>query len=160
MDFWKIIVETNTFNFAILLLIFVILYQKLNVSALIENIKSDIINAMESVKNQKALSQDKLKNAQELCANLENEINDRLNDAKIQAQGIAERIENNAKLSIDTIEKNIQKIIDSQEKNIIHDISQNTLQKSVDLAKNKIIQELKNKQELHSKLIDESIEAI
>ena len=44
-NFWNIIVKSNTFNFAVLLLIFAILFKKLNVSALVEKIKQDIINS-------------------------------------------------------------------------------------------------------------------
>ena len=52
-NFWNIIVESNTFNFAVLLLIFAILYKKLNISNTVEKIKQDVINTINNAKTEK-----------------------------------------------------------------------------------------------------------
>lgn len=52
-NFWNIIVESNTFNFAVLLVIFAVLYKKMNVADGIEKIKQGIINSINSAKRNK-----------------------------------------------------------------------------------------------------------
>lgn len=42
-NFWNIIVESNTFNFAVLLVIFAVLYKKMNVADGIEKIYPYIV---------------------------------------------------------------------------------------------------------------------
>ena len=41
-NFWNTIVQTNTFNFAILVLIFAIVFKKIKVGDILENLKEDI----------------------------------------------------------------------------------------------------------------------
>ena len=110
-NFWNIIVESNTFNFAVLLLIFAILYKKLNISNTVEKIKQDVINTI-----------------------------------------------NNEK--VDLIEKNISRVISAEEKTLSAQMTQKTLDASIELAKQHIKSLLKDNMDLHNKFIDESIDSI
>lgn len=160
MSFWETIVESNTFNFAILLLIFAILYKKLNVSSMIESVKSGIIKAVENAKNAKIEADTKLKRASDKVQNLQSEIDDKLNSAKVQASGVSKQIFDNAESVMHSLELNAKKIAASEEQKIIGNISQKTLEESVQLAKEDIINRLQSNPDLHNRLIEESIEAI
>jgi len=160
MNFWETIVESNTFNFAILLLIFAILYRKLNVSFMIDSIKSEIVKAVENAKSAKLEAEEKLKGASDRVQNLQTEIDDKLNNAKVQADGVSKQIAKNTECITNSFELNVKKIIASEEKIVIGKVSQKTLNASILLAKEEIINKLKTNPELHNKLIEESIEAI
>ena len=88
-NFWNIIVKSNTFNFAVLLLIFAILFKKLNVSAIVEKIKQDIINTINSAKAERENAKNKLYDAQKSIENIEEEIKQRLDEASLRGEGIA-----------------------------------------------------------------------
>ena len=51
-NFWNIIVESNTFNFVVLLIIFAVLCKKMNVASGVEKIKQGIINSINSAKEE------------------------------------------------------------------------------------------------------------
>lgn len=85
-NFWNIIVKSNTFNFAVLLLIFAILFKKLNVSALVEKIKQDIINTINNAKAERENAKNKLYDAQKSIENIEEEIKQRLDEASLRGR--------------------------------------------------------------------------
>ena len=68
---WDIIVKSNTFNFAILVIIFAIAASKLNLGEKIEHIKSEIIKSIENAKSEKENAVKFLQKAQSDVANLD-----------------------------------------------------------------------------------------
>ena len=159
-NFWTIIVESNTFNFAILLLLFVILYKKLNVSGGIEKIKQDIINSINNAKEEKAKAENKLSQAQKSVENIDNDIAKQLEEASKRADGIASQILNNTNAKVQLIEKNIKRVISAEEKTLSAQITKKTLNTSIEIARKHIISVLENNHDLHNKFIDESIQNI
>ena len=49
-EFWNLILESNTFNFIILVVLFVIVAQKLNIADAVSKLKDEIVNAIENSK--------------------------------------------------------------------------------------------------------------
>ena len=47
LNFWNLIVESNTFNFAVLVVIIVMVWQKCNFSSKISGLRESIIDFME-----------------------------------------------------------------------------------------------------------------
>ena len=160
MNFWATIVESNTFNFAILILIFALLWKKLNISNTIENIKSSVIKVIDNAKSEYEASQLKLKNAEKSTANLEKEINEITENAERQAEGLSRNIIENSDKQILSISQNIEKIISAEEKAIIRQASNRTLNISLELAKEHIKKVLNSNPELHYKYIKKSLEEI
>ena len=109
MNFWNAILESNTFNFAILLLIFSILYKKLNVSSLVENLKSEVVKRIEDAKQERLQASQKLKDAQKSVENLDNEIKSQLSDATQKAENLSKQIISSAE------EKVQQAVAEAQE---------------------------------------------
>ena len=160
MSFWETLVESNTFNFAILILIFAVLYRKLNVPKIIENIKSSIIQSIKNAEQEKTLANDKLKKAQKEIEGIDTDIKNKLDNAKEQAQGVSERITSNAQRIAKEIDNNVVSIINSEEKTISQKAVQDTLKLSTELAKSHIVNVLNKNPELHKKFIEQSIEEI
>ena len=159
-NFWNIIVKSNTFNFAVLLLIFAILFKKLNVSALVEKIKQDIINTINNAKAERENAKNKLYDAQKSIEHIEEEIKQRLDEASLSGEGSAKQIAANADEQVKLIEKNISRVINAEEKTLSAKITEKTLKASIELAKQHIKNTLVNNPELHNKFIDESIDNI
>ena len=159
-NFWNIIVKSNTFNFAVLLLIFAILFKKLNVSALVEKIKQDIINTINNAKAERENAKNKLYDAQKSIEHIEEEIKQRLDEASLRGEGIAKQIAANADEQVKLIEKNISRVINAEEKTLSAKITEKTLKASIELAKQHIKNTLVNNPDLHNKFIDESIDNI
>lgn len=160
MTFWNAIVQSNTFNFAVLLLIFAVLYKKLNISDVVENLKNDIIKRIDDAKLERETAKNKLLDAQKSIENLEDEIKTRLNDANSRAESLSNQIITNAQEQVKLIENNIQNVIAGEEKTLSSQLSENALKASVELAKQKIIKALEDNPELHDKFIEESIDKI
>lgn len=157
MNFWNAVVQSNTFNFAVLLLIFAVLYKKLNISNTVENLKQDIIKKIENAKSEREQAKQKLLSAKQLVEHLDEDIKERLNDANTRATGLSEQIIKNAQEQVKLIEKNVQNVIIGEEKTLSTQLSDKALKASVELAKQKIIKTLEDNPKLHDKFIEESI---
>ena len=157
MNFWNAILESNTFNFAILLLIFSIFYKKLNVSSVIENLKSEIVKRIENAKQERLLANQKLQNAQKSVENLDDEIKAQLSDATQKAENLSNEIIATANKKATQISSNTKKIIEGEEKTLSAKLNDKVLKASIELAKEKIIKELETNPKLHEKFITESI---
>ena len=156
-NFWNIIVESNTFNFAVLLIIFAVLYKKMNVADGIEKIKQGIINSINSAKEEQKCAKNKLKDAKKSIENIDSDIAKQLEDAVQRGEGLANQILANTEEKVQLIEK---RVINAEEKTLSAKMTEKTLNASIELAKKHIISTLENNQDLHNKFIDESIENI
>ena len=159
-NFWNLIVESNTFNFIVLLLIFAVLFKKLNVSGAVEKIKQDIINAIDNAKAERENAKNKLMEAQKSIEQIEEDIKQRLEEASSKGDGIAKQILANTEEQVKLIENNIARVINAEEKTLSAQMTKKTLNASIELAKQHIKNILENNEELHNKFIDESIENI
>ena len=81
LNFWKLIVESNTFNFVVLILIFAILFKKINLADTIEKIRLDIVRTIDNVKKEQQDAKSKLANAQKAIEHIDDDIKERLNEA-------------------------------------------------------------------------------
>lgn len=159
-NFWNIIVESNTFNFAVLLIIFAVLYKKMNVADGIEKIKQGIINSINSAKEEQKCAKNKLKDAKKSIENIDSDIAKQLEDAVQRGEGLANQILANTEEKVRLIEKNVKRVINAEEKTLSAKMTEKILNASIELAKKHIISTLENNQDLHNKFIDESIENI
>ena len=80
--------------------------------------------------------------------------------AEENARMVGGKILEDAEKSVENIKYNSKKTADARAGLIRNDIMRRASAASVDVAKNHIINELRNNPELHNKLIDESVDAI
>ena len=160
MNFWQAVVESNTFNFAVLVLIFVLLFSKLNISQMIENIKNQIVQSIDRAKAEKEAADVKLKNAKDLASGVDAEIQTHIRNAQEKAAAIEAQIIEKAHIQEKYIDKNVDNLIFAEEKNIGNSAIEKTMQKASETAKEKIKSLLSSTPDLHKKFIEESIRKI
>lgn len=159
-EFWNLIVQSNTFNFAILVIIIAVVFAKIDLPGIIEKIKNDVARAIENAKQEKENAEKDLKTAQKTAANTDNEVAEQLKTAENNAQNLSQGIMKNTELQIENIKSNILKVINAEEKSLSAKLTQNTVNNSIELAKQNIINKLNENPDLHNKFIDDSINEI
>ena len=159
-DFWNLIVESNTFNFAILVIILAVVFVKIDLPGIIEKIKNDVARAIENAKKEKENAEIELKSAQKTAANTDNEVAQQLKTAEDNAQNLAQGIMKNTETQMENIKSNILRVITAEEKNLSSKLTQEAVDNSIELAKQNIINKLNENKSLHEKFIDDSINEI
>ena len=159
-EFWNLIVQSNTFNFAILVIIIAVVFAKIDLPGIIEKIKNDVARAIENAKQEKENAEKDLKTAQKTAANTDNEVAQQLKTAENNAQNLSQGIMKNTELQIENIKSNILKVINAEEKSLSAKLTQDTVNNSIELAKQNIINKLNENPDLHNKFIDDSITEI
>lgn len=159
-EFWEIIVKTNTFNFVILVIIFAVVCVKFNIPKVLENIKNDIATAINNAEQKKIVAEKELKKASKLVKNTDNEVQEKLKIAKKNAKTLVNDINKTTTQQIEHIQNNINRVIESEEKKATSELSSNTINSAIELAKNTIIENLKIDKTLHTKLIEKSIKEL
>ncbi len=159
-NLWNTIVQTNTFNFAILVLIFAIIFKKIKIGEIIENLKNDIVKSIKLAEDEKSKASSELAEAKKSIEHLDDEINLTLKDAESRAKMIAEQIFDNTQKGIEVIKSNIDKVILNEEKTISTALTDKTAKASIELARNHIMSVLEKQPELHEKYINESIKEL
>ena len=152
--------RTNLFNFVIFLAIIIFVCKKINVTGKLEAAKKDVVNNIENSKTAKSDSESTLKAIEESVAHIEEEIDEIIKKAEENARMVGGKILEDAEKSVENIKYNSKKTADVRAGLIRNDIMRRASAASVDVAKNHIINELRNNPELHNKLIDESVDAI
>ena len=152
--------RTNLFNFVIFLAIIIFVCKKINVTVKLEAAKKDVVNNIENSKTAKSDSESTLKAIEESVAHIEEEIDEIIKKAEENARMVGGKILEDAEKSVENIKYNSKKTADARAGLIRNDIMRRASAASVDVAKNHIINELRNNPELHNKLIDESVDAI
>lgn len=160
LKIWDLIVKSNTFNFAILVLIFAIIASKMNLVEKIEHIKQEIIKSIENAKLEKEKAANLLYETKKDVANLENEISERLEKAQTHAHSLARQILNTAGQKAERFERGVARRVEAEEKTASAILSKQTAKAAVELAKDHIKHTLENNAELHKKFINDSIDEL
>ena len=157
MDIWNIIVETNTFNFIIFVIIFAIILKLAKVGNLITSMQSKVNQYVNDSTTAKENSELELKKAEEKVQKVGTEIKEIMDNADLNAMRLGRKILADANIQSEGILLNADKINDANGKKIISDLSQNAALASVELAKRHIISVLNKKPQYHAKFLEDSI---
>lgn len=157
-DFWNLIVQSNTFNFAILLIIIAVIFNKINLPVIIEKIRTQVASAIENAKLEKQNAEKELRSAKKAVKNTDNEVQDKLTSAKQTAENLTEQIAKNTEEQIKHIEENVLRVIAAEEKKMSTSLTQQTIEKSVAKAKENIVARLDKN--LHERFIEAAINEI
>lgn len=159
-NIWKIIVESNIFNFVIFILIFAWIFKKINVKGIIHSLQARIVKILDEVKKEKEEALDKLTQAEKAVENLGEELKIIVDDAQRSAGVISEKILTEAQKQVESIELNATKVIEAEEKLLVSQLTKSTSQASVEVAKSHIEKTLAETPSLHEKFINESIDEL
>ncbi|MBR6099154.1 ATP synthase F0 subunit B [bacterium] len=160
VNLWNLILESNTFNFVVLIVILAIVMQKLHISDVIEKMKDEIIDKIEKSKLAKEDAAEYLADAKLKVEHLEEDIAKKIALADTQAHNVGETIKEAAQRKLKQIENNVEKVIEAEEKTIVTSLSDEASLESVRLAEQIIREKLAKDPSLHDRYINESIEEL
>ena len=160
MNIWNLIVNSNTFNFIVLVLIIYFLIRKLNIVSVLETLRTNIANKLEMSKTERKKADIQLKEAKNAVVNLNNEINQLEENNKKNVEDAVKQTAENADIQIKNILNNAKNVIANEEKKISSMLLQAAQDAAVKNAKEKIIAKLNANPKLHNKYIEEAIEDI
>ena len=157
LNFWKLIVESNTFNFVVLVVILVIVWQKADLSKIIDDMRLSIIDFMEKSKSEKANAEKNLYKAQEEVKNLDKEIAKELGEAEQRARNVASSIEDMARTSIEKLNKNVTTVIENETRKVNNTLLNDTIDKVLERSEEILKEKFKENPELHTEYINRSL---
>ena len=160
IDIYNLILHSNTLNFAIFLTILILIFKKVDISSILENMCNKIRKNIEDSENDKNNAQKNKSEAVKSVKNTENEIENINLVAIDKARILKEQTEQDTNSKITAIKNNAERIINFEEKTITSILISNIGLKSVEKAKEHLIKEIRENKELHSKFINDSIEEL
>ena len=152
--------RTNLFNFVIFLSILIFLFKKIDVVGMLENMKNAVIKNIEASKTSKSESETHLKEIQEKVSHIEEEIDGIIKKSEQNAKLVGEKIIEDANHTVESIKDNSKKLVENKSALLKNDILKRASEASIEVARNHIVSELNNNNDLHQRLIDESLEAL
>lgn len=128
--------------------------------AILEQEQTVIEEEIKNSENAKTESEERLSSIEESILHIEEEINAIIEKSKENAKLVGEKVVQDAEKTALVVKDNAEKVIENNQNLLRNDLIKRASLASIEIAKNHIINELNNNNELHNKLIDESIEAI
>ena len=138
-DFWNLIVQSNTFNFAILAIIIAVIFVKIDLPNIIEKIRKDVASDIENADLEKHNAQNELKKAKKVAKTTDLEVEAKLKVAKESAALLTNQINQNTDEQVKQIYENIKRVVTTEEKKISAKLSIETIDEAIALAKQNII---------------------
>ena len=160
MEVWNIIVQSNTFNFIVLVILFAIIIKVCKISSLLDNAISKVKETIDNAINSKEKAIEELKKAEEEILKTPEEIEEIEKNADKNIALLEENIAKEAQKQVDLIENNVQKALERKQQDTFSSLSNKTIEASFELAKNHIKHLLEIKPEYHQKFIAESIKEL
>ncbi len=156
-DVFNLILHSNLFNFAIFMLIIIVICAKVDVGAVLEKMKDKVVSEINNSKTTKEQADIELKQADEDYSKLPQELENIANVAIQKSDSLSKQITLETEQKISNIEKNTQNILNAEQKHVTSALISKLGVKSVEFAMYDIIQELTKNPQLHNKFIEESI---
>ena len=160
MELLKLIIESNLFNFLIMIAIIAHVAKKFNFAQKIDDSIAKIKETIEKSELAKENSIEELQKAHEATKNVHIESEQIEKQGQENLSNMKEKITLDSEKQINSINKNADKIINAKEKEIISNLSKKTVLASFETAKKHIIHLLQENPDFHQKFIKESIEEL
>jgi len=160
MEFIDYIARTNLFNFIIFAGIIAYLIVKLKVGNKIEDATISVNETITNSESAKTESENKLNDIKESMSHLEDDINAILAESEERAKLVGSNILADAEKGALIVKENAQKAFENSTIILKNDLIRRASSASIEIAKSRITEELRLNEELHQKLIDESIEKL
>lgn len=158
--FLDYIARTNLFNFIIFAAVFLLIFWKVDLIGGLERGRKNISEEIEASEEAKEESQTNLSAIEEKVSNLEVEIEDIIKKSEDNANLVGQKIITDANQTADNIKSGTVKLIENKTLLLKNDIMKRASLAAVETAREHIINELNNNNDLHNRLIDESVEAL
>ncbi len=160
MEIWTLIVKSNLFNFIVMVVILTVIIKKLNIGEKLNNAISKVKEKIDEAELANKNSVEELKQAGEKTKNVQAEIEEIEQKGSENISNLEQKIASEAKEEVNSIEKSADRLIVAKEREIVSRLSKKTILASIEIAKNHVINLLKQNPEYHRKFIKESIEEL
>ena len=160
MELLELIKESNLFNFAIFLVILIIIAKRVDIPALLENMKADIIKNINASKSAKQDSENELQNAQKSFDNVGSEIEEIQKATEKNAENLKTHMIEDANTKANSMRENAEKIVKIEEKNLNNLLLTKHSKKSLEIAKEHITHTLKGNNDLQRKFVEYSLDEL
>lgn len=159
-EIWNKILTSNLFNFVLMLVFLGWIIKKCDIAGALEKGRKSIEEriTLSDKKREDALKD--LYDTQAEGVNVDKEIFDTLEKAEQNAVIVGEKLIEDARKQSASFGKNTQKTIDTAIENLRINLTNETAQKAVELAKQHVKKQLADNRELHIRYINESIDAL
>ncbi len=159
-DIIQTLIQTNSLNFIIVLAVLIFILSKLNINEKINKLRDDIKSYVDNSTSEKALAQKELEETEEKIKHLPEETQLIETSAENNIKGLEQKIKKEIEDKKNDIKTSADRILNLEIKQFKAKLTSILSEKSVILAKDNAIEQLKNNRELHNKYIDEAIEEI
>ena len=160
LSFFKYLADTNTINFIIMAIILYVILKKVNINQTINKAVTETKNTLTQSEINKDNANKQQKKSKAELNKLPSEIEEIKKFTKQKSKTFKDQLNENCQKTIERINLNTNKIIAIEEKKISDEIQNETVQDSIDTAKNSIINMLKNNPQMHYQFIEESLEEL
>lgn len=156
----KMLVESNTVNFIIMVILLYVILKKVHIGTAFEKMIDSIKNNIEKSEHTKRKSLETLENSKNKMEKLPEDLAalEKTSGDKIKA--FEDKITSNTKKTISDLNSSISRVMEIEEKKISNLITEKTSKDSVNLAKSKIIDLLNKNPELHNQFIQQSLDEL
>ena len=159
-DIFNLLIHSNTLNFLIVLAILVFIVVKLNLKEKIEVLRDEIKTYVETSVNEKNLAEQNLSLIKEKIQRLPEEIEDIQKSTENSVKSIGEKIRADIEEQKQDISNSAERIFNLETKKFKQKLTSVLSEKSVEIARDNAISQLKENTELHSKYIDNAIDEL
>ncbi len=160
ISLFEYLAKSNTINFLIMAYILYWIVKKIDIKSMFEKSVKNIQDSIKQSETEKENSKNLLQDAKNTMDKLPKQIEEieKFNEQKTET--FKKQLEESSDAAIKNISKNIEKVFAIEEKKISNEITSETVSGSIEQSKQNIIEMLKNKPELHYKLIEKSLDEL
>lgn len=156
-DFLHLLLQSNIFNFILVVSIIVYLVRKFNLKQKIEKLSNEIKSYVDESENEKLDAEKELKNINDKIAKLPSEIDNINRSADNSVKSLSEKIRIETESQKQDILNNAERLLNLETKKFKSKLVGILSEKSVELVQQNTINQLNSNRDLHKKYIDNAI---
>lgn len=157
---WSNILESNAFNFTVMVIFFAVLIKFLKVPESIEADRANIQQNIELSDEEKRMAREGFHNVEKSLENLPNELDAILKNADTTAKAFENKSKEEIEKLVASIKENAQKRVNTEEKQAQSALMKNIGKSSVEIAQRQVKKAFDQNNELHRKFINDFINGI
>ena len=156
-DFLHLLLQSNIFNFILVVAIIVYLVRKFNLKQKIEKLSNEIKSYVDESEKEKLDAEKELKNINDKIAKLPSEIDNINRSADNSVKSLSEKIRIETESQKQDILNNAERLLNLETKKFKSKLVGILSEKSVELVQQNTINQLNSNRDLHKKYIDNAI---
>ena len=156
-DFLHLLLQSNIFNFILVVAIIVYLVRKFNLKQKIEKLTNEIKSYVDESENEKLDAEKELRNINDKIAKLPSEIDNINRSADNSVKSLSEKILTETESQKQDILNNAERLLNLETKKFKSKLVGILSEKSVELVQQNTINQLNSNRDLHKKYIDNAI---